>query len=472
MLRPITWFTVVGLFAIAALPRGLLAADAVVPASSNKSPNIIFILADDLGYGDLGCYGQRLIKTPHLDRLAAEGMRFTQCYSGSTVCAPSRGSFLTGLHCGHAQVRGNGKTTLADSQITVAEVLRSAGYATGLIGKWGMASAGSSGVPNRQGFDYWFGYMTHGDAHNYYPAQLWKNSEQVKLANVVAKGVASHKIDYAPELFTKDALRFVEEHRARPFFLYLAFTQPHANNEAKSAGMEVPELGEYAGKDWTDPERGRAAMISYMDRDVGQLMKKLVDLKLDDNTIVFFSSDNGPHQEGGSNPDFFDANGPLRGIKRDLYDGGIRVPMIVRWPGRIQAGTTSDHICAFWDMLPTMADIAKTQAPKSIDGLSILPTLTSEKQPAPEQKRHDFLYWEFHERGFQQAARMGQWKGVKLRVGAPLELYDLTDDIGEQTNVAAKHPQVVETIETYLKTARTEHADWPIKADPPTKKAK
>jgi arylsulfatase A-like enzyme len=429
-------------------------------------PNIILITADDLGYGDLGCYGQKNFKTPHLDRLAAEGMRFTQAYAGSTVCAPSRCALMTGLHTGHARIRGNARADLRDEDVTIAEVLKRGGYATSHIGKWGCGIPGGTGEPHKQGFDHWFGYVTNTEAHNYYPAFLWKNGERFALENTVERGVSSNKATYSPDLFTTDALQFIAENKQRSFFLYLAYTQPHANNEAGNKGMEVPDLAEYANTNWPDPEKGRAAMIAYMDRDIGRIMAKLKELALDENTIVFFSSDNGPHKEGGSDPEFHDCNGPLRGIKRDLYEGGIRVPLIARWPMRINSGQTSNHICAHWDMLPTIAELAEVELQTPLDGISFVPTLLGR---GAQQRKHEFLYWEFHERGFQQAARMGRWKSVLNKYGNKLELYDLESDIGEQRNIAEQHPEIVAKLDAYSKTARSESADWPIRPDPPAK---
>ncbi|MBO0857155.1 MAG: arylsulfatase [Chloracidobacterium sp.] len=437
--------------------------------SARTKPNIIFIQADDLGYGDLSCYGQRKFKTPNIDRLAADGMRFTQYYAGSTVCAPSRSALMTGQHTGHTRIRGNARHPLAQEDVTVAEVLKSAqvatggGYRTALIGKWGLGEAGTTGVPNRQGFDYFFGYLNQRHAHNYYPTFLWRNEERIKLRNVVpdedaeGSGNSTNRIDYTHDLIAEDSLKFIEGNSGGPFFLYLAFTIPHANNEAKNKGMEVPDLGEFANKDWPGQERAKAAMITRMDRDVGRLMALLKKLGIDENTIVFFTSDNGPHREGGVDPDFFDSNGPLRGIKRDLYEGGIRVPMIARWPKRIKAGSVSDQVWAHWDFLPTAAEIAGVKPPSNIDGISMLNALLGRRQ-----RNHEFLYWEFHERGFAQAVRMGDWKAVRKSPDSQLELYDLKTDLGEQDNVAAKHPEVVKKIEEYLKTARVESELFPI----------
>jgi arylsulfatase A-like enzyme len=440
-------------------------------SSSVKKPNIIFILADDLGYGDLGCFGQKRIKTPHLDNMAEEGMRLTQHYAGSTVCAPSRCVLMTGLHTGHCLVRGNARVPLRPSDITVAELLKQAGYKTGIIGKWGLGEPDSTGIPNRQGFDYWFGYLNQRHAHNYYPAYLWRNEEKVQLKNQVRDvnppgGVATKRVEYSHDLFAEEALAFVERSKDGPFFLYLAFTIPHANNEAGREGMEVPDYGIYKDRDWPEPQKGHAAMITRMDGDIGKLFAKLKELGIDDNTFVFFSSDNGPHREGGNNPDFNDSNGPLRGIKRDLYEGGIRVPTLARWPGKIKPGSVTDHISGFWDFLPTCAELAGFEPPKDIDGISMLPALLGKPE---KQKQHEYIYWEFHEQGKKQAVRMGDFKGVRLNAAknpdGPIELYKLKTDIGEKNNIADKHPDVVAKIEQYMKQARVPSKDWPWPTD-------
>lgn len=438
-----------------------------VSLADTKQPNIVFILADDLGYGDLGCYGQKRIQTPNIDQLAAQGMRFTQAYAGSTVCAPSRCALMTGKHTGHAVHRGNKAIPLTDT--TVAEVLKKAGYSTAVIGKWGLGEPETQGVPNRRGFDHFFGYLNHGHAHNYYPDYLWRNEEKVLYpGNVVAKGVASEREHYAPDLITAEALSFIDKRKANPFFLYLAFIQPHANNEKGNRdgnGMEVPSDEPYAKENWPQPQKNHAAMITHLDGCVGKVLQKLKDLKLDENTIVFFSSDNGPHKEGGADPKFFESWGPLRGFKRDLTDGGIRVPFLVRGPG-VKPGSTSDQVCAFWDFFPTACELANAKCPEGLDGLSIVPTLLGKG----EQKQHEFLYWEFHERGSQFAVRMGNWKAIRLKLNAPLELYDVTRDIHEDKNVAAENPEVIARIEVYLKTARTEDQNWPLLAEPKAKK--
>jgi arylsulfatase A-like enzyme len=450
----------------------VLALDAIPGRAADKAarPNIIFILADDLGYGDLGCYGQKQIQTPQLDQLAKEGVRFTQCYAGSTVCAPSRCCLMTGRHTGHARVRGNALVPLRPEDVTVAEVLKAAGYATGLVGKWGLGEAKSTGVPNTKGFDSFFGYLNQVHAHNYYPDFLWKDQEKFPLAgNVVEKGVAVKRALYSHDLFTTEALGFVEKHKDRPFFLYLAYTIPHANNEAGKNGMEVPDDAPYTNKDWPQAQKNHAAMITRLDRDVGRLLKRLKELGLDEKTIVFFSSDNGPHKEGGADPKFFTSSGPLRGYKRDMTEGGIRVPMIVRWPGHVPAGGVSDQVWAFWDFLPTAAELAGSKPPKDIDGLSMVPAILGEKAAGRKQANHDFLYWEFHERGFDQALRMGDWKYIRRPYAKerPPELYNLKEDLGEAKNIADQHADVVAKIEAYLKEARTESKEWPV---PPKKK--
>jgi len=438
-----------------------------------RKPNIIFILADDLGYGDLGCYGQIKIKTPNLDRLAAQGIRFTSFYAGSTVCAPSRCSLMTGLHSGHATIRGNDKHSLGPQDVTVAEILKQAGYTTGLIGKWGLGNEGSTGMPAKKGFDQFFGYLDQVHAHDYFTSRLWRSDSKAGYDGWVefAENQDGKKGIYVPDLFTKSALNFISLNKPdqfnnyRPFFLYLAYTIPHANNEegARSGnGMQIPSDEPYSGESWPQVEKNKAAMITRMDADIGKLMNKLKELKLEENTAIFFSSDNGPHKEGGVDPKFFQSSGPLTGLKRDLYEGGIRVPLLVRWPARIKQGQVSDSPAAFWDFLPTAAEIANTKPPEKIDGVSLVPSLIGK----PQANNHAFLYWEFHERGFQQALRTGDWKAIRAEADAPLELYNLKTDLGERENVAKNHPEVVATLENYFKTARTESDRWPIKKKP------
>ena len=453
--------------ALIAHPAGT-AARAADPA---RPPNIVLILADDLGYGDLGAYGQKKIRTPNLDRLAAEGIRFTQAYAGGTVCAPSRCALMTGLHTGHCRTRGNGgggsprsNLPLAPSDVCVAEVLKKAGYATALIGKWGLGEEGSTGIPTRKGFDHFFGYLNQHHAHNYYPDLLWKGEKKVAIDNPQSKidNVAEKFNVYAPDLFLADALRFIDVHRTNPFFLYFATTIPHANNEktrATGEGNEVPSDEPYSSEDWPRAEKNKAAMITRLDADVGKLLQKLRDLDLESDTVVIFSSDNGPHQEGGNKVDFFASSGPFRGFKRSLTDGGIRVPAIVRWPGRAKAGAVSDHDWAFWDFLPTACELAGASVPPGLDGISFVPTLTGKG----EQKAHDFLYWEFHEGGFKQAVRHGDWKAIRPALHEPLELYNVVRDPAERMNVAKQEPTVAAKIEEYLKGARTESREFPIR---------
>jgi arylsulfatase A-like enzyme len=451
--------------AAAAMPRGLLAENEGAMA---RKPNILFILADDLGYGDLGCYGQKQIRTPRLDRMAAEGLRFTQHYAGTTVCAPSRCALMTGLHTGHCYIRGNsevepeGQRPLPAGTPTVARLLQRAGYRTGLIGKWGLGGPGGEGVPTRQGFDYFFGYLCQRQAHFYYPPHLWRNEEKVVLeGNDFEKQTGK----YSPDLLAEEALAFVRKNKEHPFFLYLALTIPHAE-------LAVPDdsLAQYKGKfdekpfarkhygPQETPNAALAAMITRMDRDIGRLLDLLKELGLDDNTLVLFSSDNGPHKEGGRDPKYFQSSGPLRGIKRDLYEGGIRVPLLARWPGKVPAGAASDHVSAFWDFLPTCADLAGAEAPRSTDGISFLPTLLG--RPA-DQKGHEYLYWEFHEGGFHQALRMGDWKAVRHGAKGEIELYNLKDDMREEQNVADAHPDIVKKADGYFNSARTESKLWP-----------
>ncbi len=438
---------------------GAAAASALAQAQTRK-PNILFILADDLGYGNLGCYGGKQIETPNLDRMAAEGLRFSQAYAGSTVCAPSRCTLMTGYHTGHARTRGNKypDLPLRPQDLTVTEILKSAGYRTGLFGKWSLGQLGSTGYPTRKGFDEWFGFFSQTHAHNYYPEHLLDNESAFLLRG----NTGTQRKDYAHDLFTERGLQFIGRRSEQPFFLKMAYTIPHANNELgrdTGNGMEVPSAGAYAGKSWPGPDKNFAAMVTRLDSDVGRMLAKLKETGQDRDTLVIFTSDNGPHREGGHNPEFFNDNGPLRGIKRDLYDGGIRVPFLARWTGTIQPGRTSDHLFAFWDFLPTACDLAGVPAPNGIDGISYASTLLGK----PGQRQHDYLYWEFHERNFQQAVRMRDWKAVRPGPGKPLELYDLKSGLDEQTNLAAANPSVVASIEKIMASAHTESPDWPVK---------
>jgi arylsulfatase A-like enzyme len=447
---------------LAALAVAVVPASQVRPAEppAPRPPNVVLILADDLGWGDLGCYGQKQVRTPNLDRLAAEGVRFGAAYAGSTVCAPSRCCLLTGRHTGHAAVRGNDRARLNPAEPTLAAVLQKAGYRTACVGKWGFGSAdGKEGGPERHGFDQSLCYMTHGQAHNYWPDVLWRDGRPEPFTNVVSKGVASVKNEYAPDLFLKEGLKFIDDNRGRPFFLYFASIIPHANNEAGRAtgnGMEIPSDAPYSDRPWPQPQKNHAAMITRLDADVGAILRKLKDAGLDENTVVLFSSDNGPHKEGGADPAFFHSAGPFRGFKRDLTDGGIRVPLLARWPGHVRPAV-SDHACAFWDLLPTCAELAGAAAPTGLDGISLVPTLLGRG----EQKPHEYLYWEFHERGFQQAVRFGDWKAIRLKQGAPLVLYNLKEDPGETTDRANNDPLAVGRAEEILKGARTPSPYWP-----------
>ena len=436
--------------------------------TARRQPNIIFILADDLGYGDVGCFGQKQILTPRLDRMAMEGIRFTQAYAGSTVCAPSRCSLMTGLHQGHAFIRGNrsqaddSRVPLRTKDTTVAELLQRAGYVTGLIGKWGLGENGTTGAPNRKGFDAFFGFTDQGLAHNYYPETLWRNDTEIRIeGNVVdANNVCEPCETYAHDLFTEEALQFITHHKERPFFLYLAYTIPHANNAAGRArehGMEIPSDEPYSDKPWPAAQRSHAAMITRLDRDVGRVLDTLKEQGIAEDTLVIFSSDNGVHKEAGVVPEFFNSSGPLRGIKRDLYDGGIRVPTLAWWPGTIAPGTVSDHVWAFWDFLPTAAALAGVESPPC-DGISIVPTLYG--KPA-HQPQHDYLYWEFHEQAFKQAVRQGKWKAVRNGLDAAVELYDIEADIGETKDLAETHPELVLQFKVLLETARTPSEHWP-----------
>jgi arylsulfatase A-like enzyme len=449
-----------------------------------SKPNIIYILADDLGYGDLSCNGQKNFQTPNLDRMAAGGMIFTQHYSGATVCAPSRSALMTGQHTGHTPIRGNkewqpeGQFPLEAKAITIAEMLKEAGYVTGAFGKWGLGFVGTEGDPNQQGFDEFYGYNCQRLAHNYYPGHLWDN--QVK---VVLEGNSGDKFEvYAPKLIHERALQFIEKNKDKPFFLFYPNVIPHAElllpeeNLAEFRGKFQPEKafkgaepgseGFREGPYGTQPESHAAfaAMVTLLDKQVGEVLAKLKELGLEKNTLVIFSSDNGPHQEGGADPDYFDSNGPLKGYKRDLYEGGIRVPTIAFWEGEIIAGSKSEHVSAFWDVLPTIADLTGIPTPENIDGISFLSTLLGKE----EQKQHDYLYWEFHEKNGRKALRKGDWKLVKYDVFDPekttTELYNLAADIGEENNLAAGNPEMVKELQLLMDAARTDNMNFPFQA--------
>jgi arylsulfatase A-like enzyme len=428
-------------------------------AAEPPRPNIVFILADDLGYGDLGCYGQTEIRTPNLDRMASEGLRFTQAYSGSTVCAPSRCCLMTGRHTGHATVRGNmqPEAGLRPDETTVASLLKPAGYRTALFGKWGLGGPGTGSVPNTRGFDEFYGYLNQQHAHNSYPEHLWDNQNESFLTG----NWFDQRKQFSNDLFTERALKFVGAAR-RPFFLYLTYTIPHADNEltkVRGDGIETPDDQPYHERPWPQAERNFASLVTRMDGDVGRLFAALKAAGQDEDTLVIFSSDNGPHQEGGHKPEFFKSSGPLRGIKRDLYDGGVRVPYLARWPGKVPAGKTSDQVLAFWDFLPTAAALAGVAPPRGIDGISMLPAHLGQPQP----RQHDYLYWEFHERGFAQGLRIGNHKCFRRNPGEAIEVYDLASDLGERTNIAATSPGVVRRADELFRTARTDSTLFPVK---------
>jgi arylsulfatase A-like enzyme len=460
-------FSLVAIVVVCVVAAGTSPVGQVAPPGK---PNIVIVQADDLGYGDVSAYGQSRFQTPGLDRLAREGMRFTNYYAGSTVCGPSRAALMTGLHTGHTWVRGNGEIPLRAEDVTVAMALREAGYRTAVIGKWGLGRPGTAGQPDLKGFDYSFGFLDHRHAHRQFTDHLYRNAQPVAVdANQ----------DYANDLFTREAVSFIERADPRPFFLYLNYTVPHAElrvpedslqpfkgsfpekpfvNAAADARTTGPDDISLGYRSQPTPHAAFAGMITRMDRDIGRLVDLLKTRGIDERTLVLFISDNGPHQEGGGDPVFFKSSGGLRGIKRDLYEGGIRVPMIARWPGTIPAERVSAHPAAHWDMFPTLAELAGAKTPADLDGSSIARTLRGGTQPP-----HEFLYWEFHERGFQQAVRMGPWKAVRLAKDQPLEIYNLESDPYEQTNVAATQPAIVATIERYLKTARTDSPNWPIR---------
>lgn len=447
----------------------LLSLAALAPlASAQRPPNVLYVLADDLGYGEVGCYGQERIATPHLDRMAAEGMRFTRHYAGAPVCAPSRCVLLTGKHSGHATVRSNmehrpeGQEPIFDEDVTIAEVLAPAGYVSGCFGKWGLGFPGSEGDPLKQGFERFYGYNCQRHAHNFYPRYLWSDDETV---DIEGNDRGLHGAHYSHDLIEREALRFIREHADEPFFCYVPFTIPHL-------ALQVPDasLNEYLGRWEETPYEGRsylphptpraayAAMISHMDRSVGRLLDLLDELDLADDTLVIFTSDNGPTHLGPDQVDYelFDSAGGLRGLKGSVYEGGLRVPMIARWPGHVEPGSVTDHVSAFQDVLPTLAELTEVEAPADVDGISFLPTLLGRPE---EQEEHAYLYWDFPGYGGQLAVLAGRWKAVRRGVrgssDAPLELYDLEADPTESTDVAGEHPEVAARLARILREGRT-----------------
>jgi arylsulfatase A-like enzyme len=469
------------------LPLFLVCAAAVAPARAEtvapaRRPNLILILADDLGYGDLGCFGQSRFKTPHLDSLARDGMRFTRMYAGSTVCAPSRSVLMTGLHTGHTPVRGNAGKGNRDAQClrpgdaTLASVLSQSGYATALVGKWGLGREGGPGLPTRHGFDTFVGYLDQHHAHNPHPP-FWVRGEKREnlrnrpAANVPAEmwadgaGWSTNRVDYTPDLLADEALRWVEKQSEHPFFLFWSLITPHANNEATRGagnGQEVPDLGAYRERDWPEPDRGFAATVARLDADVGRMLALLDRKGIAGDTLVLFTSDNGPHQEGGNRPEFFDSNGPLNGLKRSLTDGGIRVPALARWPGRIPAGRDCGTPVWFADLLPTFADLARAPPPAPpLDGTSLRPLFLGAEAPSAPRT----FYWEFHEGGFSQAVLLdGRWKAIRLkRLDAPIAVHDLETDVGESIDLAATRPDLVARARDAFTALRADSTDWPIR---------
>lgn len=462
----------------------------------NPKPNIIYIYADDLGYGELGSYGQTKIKTPYLDKMAKEGMRFTRHYSGSPVCAPSRSILMTGKHSGHSYIRGNyelggfadslegGQMPLHEGSYTIAKMLKERGYNTGLVGKWGMGVVGTSGSPLNHGFDYYYGYLDQKQAHNFYPTHLWENDKWDALNNhifnvhtAIDPKTATDKDfeffsgkEYAPAKLTEKALGFISKNKERPFFLYLPYTLPHLALQAPEAYVkkyigqfeEQPYYGESGYSPNKYPKSTYAAMISFLDDQVGIIMKKIKDLGLDENTIIMFSSDNGATFSAGVDTRYFNSTAGLRGLKMEVYEGGIRVPFIARWPGKIKPNSVSNHLSAQYDIMPTLAELTGKKL-DSTDGISLLHELTGRKS---EQVKHKFLYFEYPENGGQIAVHSGNWKGVRMNVrknpDAPWELYNLLEDPKEQNNLAASNPDII----TELKEiAKREHRhphilDW------------
>lgn len=472
-------------------PLALCASYALISCSNapknEQLPNIVYILADDLGYGDLSCYGQKNFSTPNIDKIAAQGMLFTQHYTGCTVSAPSRSSLMTGLHTGHTPIRGNknwkpeGNWPLPANTFTIGKMLQAKGYTTGAFGKWGLGYIESEGDPNMQGINEFYGYNCQTLAHNYYPDHLWHNHEKILLP----ENDSSKTGKYAPDLIHNAALDFIETNKDKPFFLFYPTTIPHAELFAKEEYMSkfrgkfMPEksfkgvdegptfrLGPYGSQ--PEGHAAFAALVAQLDDNVGELMAKLTELGIEKNTIVVFASDNGPHLEAGADPDYFNSNGDLRGYKRDMYEGGIRTAMLVKWPGKVKEGSKSDHISAFWDILPTFAEITGAEVKAEVDGISFLPELLGKKQ-----KQHEYLYWEFHEQGGKTAIRMGNWKAVTLNIDKPdktvTELYDLSKDMSETNNVAEANPEIVKQLEGLMKQAHKPSEVFPFAVESTTK---
>ncbi len=446
--------------------------------AAGAKPNIILIFADDLGFAELGSYGQKKILTPHLDRMATQGMRFTQHYSASPVCAPARCGLMTGKHGGHALVRDNkeikpeGQAPLPASEVTLAELLKKQGYATGAMGKWGLGAPGSEGDPIKKGFDLFYGYNCQRHAHNHYPLYLWRNDKRIELP---PDATGKLGLRHSHDLIEEEALKFIRDRKDGPFFLYLPFPIPHMAMQAEPEWLdpyrgkfpEQPYVGGQGYRPHPTPHAAYAGMVSRLDQSVGRILALLADLKIDDNTLVIFSSDNGgTHgRVGGADSAFFDSAGGLRGLKGDVYEGGIRVPMIARWPGRIQPGSVSDLPSYLPDYLPTFMEVAGAadRIPAGLDGISFLPTLLGR---AADQKKHDYLFWEFHGYGGQQALRMGEWKAVRrnmLKGNLKIELYNLKDDPKESKDLAAAEPDRLARMKSLIESARTPSPLFPFK---------
>ncbi|HWB84218.1 MAG TPA: arylsulfatase [Bryobacteraceae bacterium] len=442
-----------------------LAATALLRGADRPRPNIIFILADDLGYGDLSCFGQKMFATPNIDRLASEGMRFTNSYTGAAVCAPSRCCLMTGKHTGHSRIRANhgaGKRriSLQPDDVTVAEVLKQAGYRTGIMGKWGIGEAGTFGVPNDQGFDEWFGFLNQDQALHYYPNILWENDREV----LPAGNQGAKRKDYAQKLFTDRALDFMKRNRDHPFFLYVPYTVPHPDSELgrdTGDGYVVPDYGPFAAKDWPKPEKGYAEMVHMLDTDVGKITSLVTQLGIESNTLMVFASDNGAGNEAGHHVRFFNSSPGMRGEKGELYEGGIRTPTIARWTGRIKPGQVNATPWAFWDFLPTAAELAGLPPPKDTDGISIVPHLFGQ----PAARTHEYLYWETYSHGFHQAARMGDWKALRHKNSNAMELYNLATDLGESHSLASQHPEIVAKMKAVMAAAHTDSPDYNTTTD-------
>ncbi|QEF98196.1 Arylsulfatase [Stieleria maiorica] len=424
---------------------------------SDPPPNIVMIIADDLGYGDLGCYGQKLIATPNIDRLAEQGTRFTQAYAGGPVCTSSRSVLMTGLHGGHTPARDNVPhypTYLDDHDQTVAEVLRGAGYRCGGVGKWSLGDAGTAGAATRQGFDQWVGYLNQDHAHYYYTEYLDRGEGRIELpGNPIARHTYSH------DVLTDHALSFMTDARQQPFFLYVAYTLPHFSSKTEDRdGLAVPSTAPYSDRDWPDKAKKYAAMVHRLDEGVGQIADRIDELGIAENTLLIFSSDNGGHATVW---DRFDTNGPLRGYKRDLTEGGIRVPFIARWPGKIPAATVSDEVIAFADMMPTFAKIADQKTPADLDGVSVLDVMLGQQRTA----KRDHLYWDYGHcrRFYDQAVRQGDWKAIRLgKEKGAIQLYNLKNDVGESEDVAADHPEIVAALARIMDNATTPHPRYPV----------